>query len=467
MSAYDIVSPIDGKIFRHVAYQSASEADALLAKANLAQDLWAKTPLSERAEICERFVAAMSDMADDIGLELAHQMGRPVAFGSKELGGLVERAEYMISRAADGLAPLDVSDETAQRRIEREPLGVAMVIAPWNYPFLTAVNTIVPALLSGNSVILKPAGQTALTGERFVQAFRTAGLPEGVFQSLFATHETIARLIQSGGVHYVAFTGSVGGGTQIEKTAAGQFIPVTLELGGKDPAYVRSDADLGQTVASLVDGSFFNSGQSCCGIERIYVQKLIFDEFVAEFITETNRSQILGNPLKMETTLGPVVNARAAAEITGQLSDAVASGAEIVTGRVPSPDDGCYLPATTLVSVDHNLSFMTEETFGPAVGIMPVDGDDEAIKLMNDSRFGLSASLWTKDFARAADLGRAVKTGTLFVNRCDYLDPRLAWTGIKDSGRGCSLSEWGFHHVTRPKSYNLRLPTNLSKENSL
>jgi acyl-CoA reductase-like NAD-dependent aldehyde dehydrogenase len=455
MSRFDIISPIDGSVFKRVPYQSQDEVEAILRHSKEAQSTWERTPLGERQEICLRFVSEMQLMADDAGFELAHQMGRPVAFGSKEMNGVAKRAQYMVAKAADGLASLDESDNEVQRRIDRVPLGVTLVIAPWNYPYLTAVNTIVPALLAGNSVILKPAGQTALTAKRFAVAFSKAGLPEGVFQTLFATHDTTGRLISSGDVDHVAFTGSVRSGTEIEKVAAGRFIPVTLELGGKDPAYVREDADLEQTVASLVDGSFFNSGQSCCGIERIYVAKRIFEHFVSTFIDETIRTQKLGNPLKKDTSLGPVVTGRAAAEIGGQIAAAVKAGAELVTGKVPSPEDGCYLEATTLVSVDHSQTFMTEETFGPAVGIMAVEDDEEAVRLMNDSRFGLSASLWTVDKFVASQLGRAVKTGTLFVNRCDYLDPRLAWTGIKESGRGCSLSEWGFHQVTRPKSYYL------------
>ncbi|WP_048647110.1 aldehyde dehydrogenase family protein [Nitratireductor soli] len=453
MSSFDIVSPIDGSVFERVSYQSNEDVDSAVRAARKAQGKWANVPLAERAQICTRFVAEMLAMADDAGLELAHQMGRPLAFGGKEMNGVAERTHFMISRADAGLSSLDVSDSQAGRRVDREPLGLALVVAPWNYPFLTAINTIVPALLAGNSVILKPAGQTALTGRRFADAFRRAGLPEGVFQTIFATHDTIGKIILNGGIDFVAFTGSVRGGTEIEKVAAGRFIPITLELGGKDPAYVRSDANLERTVASLVDGSFFNSGQSCCGIERIYVAKKIFDPFVSAFITETGRTQKLGSPLDTGTTLGPVVTKRAAGEIGDQIAAAVDAGAEVVTGKIPSAEDGCYLDATTLVSVDHSQAFMTEETFGPAVGIMPVEDDEEAVRLMNDSRFGLSASLWTADRVAAEQLGRAVKTGTLFVNRCDYLDPRLAWTGIKESGRGCSLSEWGFHHVTRPKSY--------------
>lgn len=402
MSGYDIVSPIDGNLYQHVPYQSLDEAKEILATARSAQAGWAKTPLTERIQICGRFVEAMAAMADDIALELAHQMGRPVSFGPKEMSGLAERAEHMMGVAETGLSALDVSDRAAKRRIEREPLGTALVVAPWNYPYLTAVNTIVPALLAGNSVLLKPAGQTALTAARFAKAFEVAGLPKGVFQSIFAIHDTIAQLIQSRGIDYIAFTGSVGAGAQIEKTAAGQFIPVTLELGGKDPAYVRADADLEQTVASLVDGSFFNSGQSCCGIERIYVQRSVFEAFVDQFISETARTQTLGNPLDLATTLGPVVNTRAAKDIGSQISTAVEAGAEVVTGHVPSLDDGCYLPATTLVSVDHTQSFMKDETFGPAVGIMPVTDDVEAITLMNDSQFGLSASIWTTDTDAAA-----------------------------------------------------------------
>jgi acyl-CoA reductase-like NAD-dependent aldehyde dehydrogenase len=253
----------------------------------------------------------------------------------------------------------------------------------------------------------------------------------------------------------VAFTGSVSGGHAVQRAAAKRFIGTGLELGGKDPGYVRADADLAFAVENLADGAFFNSGQSCCGIERIYVQRSVFDDFVERF-TALARQYRLGNPLEKDTNLGPLVRTHAADSVRAQVRQAVRKGAKALLKLKDRPGTP-YLPPEVLVSVDHGMALMTEETFGPVVGIQPVKGDEEAIALMNDSRYGLTASIWTKDADAAVRVGDRVETGTWFMNRCDYLDPALAWTGVKDSGRGCTLSRLGLEAFTRPKSFHLRL----------
>ncbi|HJS77327.1 MAG TPA: aldehyde dehydrogenase family protein, partial [Burkholderiales bacterium] len=333
--------------------------------------------------------------------------------------------------------------------------GVVLVIAPWNYPWLTSVNAVVPALLAGNSVILKMAAQTPLVAERYAEAFKAAGLPEGVFQFLHLGHAQVARMIADPRIAFVAFTGSVGGGHAVQQAAAKRFIGTGLELGGKDPGYVRADADLAFAVENLVDGAFFNSGQSCCGIERIYVDKQVFKPFVEKFVDLT-RQYRLGDPLEKETNLGPLVRTEAANNVRAQIRQAVRKGAKPLL-RIKDRPGTPYLPPEVLVNVDHGMAVMTEETFGPVVGIQPVKNDEEAIALMNDSRYGLTASIWTKDSEAAVRVGERVETGTWFMNRCDYLDPALAWTGIKDSGRGCTLSRLGLEAFTRPKSFHLRL----------
>lgn len=457
MSRFDIVSPVDGSVFASPEVLSASTADERVSAAHKVQPDWAALPLAERLEFCRAFIDAFRRQEERIARELTWQMGRPQAFSPKEVARLVERAEAMIGAAERGLASLDLpGQDGAVRRVERVPHGVCLVVAPWNYPYLTAINTILPALIAGNAVILKPAAQTALTGERFADAFRSAGLPDAVFNNALVSHETVARWIGARMVDFVSFTGSVRGGSAIERAAAGAFLPVSLELGGKDPAYVRADADLEFSAAELVDGSFFNSGQSCCGVERIYVDRTVYPAFLERFVRLAEATQHLGDPTRSTTTLGPVVSTHAADGIRRQVADALGQGARIVSGTGMETSHGPYLPATVLTEVDHSMAVMTEETFGPTVGIMPVDGDDAAIRLMNDSRYGLSASVWTSDRAAGAAILGRVATGTGFVNRCDYLDPGLAWVGIKDSGRGCSLSELGFHHVTRPKSLYAR-----------
>jgi acyl-CoA reductase-like NAD-dependent aldehyde dehydrogenase len=314
---------------------------------------------------------------------------------------------------------------------------------------------VVPALLAGNSVILKMAAQTPLVAERYAEAFKAVGLPPGVFQFLHMDHAQVARTIADPRIAFVAFTGSVPGGQAVQKAAAARFIGTGLELGGKDPAYVRPDADLNFAVENLVDGAYFNSGQSCCGIERIYVHKKLFKPFVDGFVQLT-RQYRLGNPLEKETNLGPLVRTEAAENVRAQIKQAVKKGAKALLRLKDAPKTP-YLPPEVLIDVDHRMAVMTEESFGPIVGIQAVKDDDEAIGLMNDSRYGLTASIWTKDAEAALRIGERVDTGTWFMNRCDYLDPALAWTGVKDSGRGCTLSRLGLEAFTRPKSFHLRL----------
>lgn len=433
-----------------------------VAAAREAQADWARVAIPDRAKACSCIVDEMLRMQDEIVPELAWQMGRPVRYGAGELRGFEERARHMISIAAEALTPIvPGAKDGFTRSIRRTPLGIVFVIAPWNYPYLTAVNSVIPALMAGNAVLLKHASQTLLVGERFQAACDRAQLPAGLFRNLVLTHEQATGLISDRHVHQVNFTGSVPAGRIIETAAAGAFIGTGLELGGKDPAYVRADADLDHAVENLVDGSFFNSGQSCCGIERIYVHRDRYDAFLEGFVATTRR-YALGNPLEASTTLGPVVSPAASAFIRGQIRDALAGGARalIEPSEFPADRTGSpYLGPQVLVNVDHSMRVMTEESFGPVVGIMPVGGDDEAIRLMNDSRFGLTAALWTRDEEAAAALGERIETGTVFMNRCDYLDPALAWTGVKDTGRGCTLSRLGYEHLTRPKSFHFRTRT--------
>jgi acyl-CoA reductase-like NAD-dependent aldehyde dehydrogenase len=395
--------------------------------------------------------------ADALAEELTWQIGRPLSQSPGELRrGFHERAIFVCDVAEKTLEDVQVEPKSGfQRFIRREPLGVVFVIAPWNYPWLTSVNAVVPALLAGNSVILKMAAQTPLVAERYREAFRVAGLPEGVFQFLHLDHGQVAKVIGDGRIGFVAFTGSVPGGHAVQRAAAGRFIATGLELGGKDPAYVRADAPLEATVENLVDGAFFNSGQSCCAVERIYVDRKIYQPFLDAFVALT-RQYRLGNPLERETTLGPTVRTAAADAVRAQIQEAVHKGAKRLLNMGDKPGTP-YLPPEVLVNVNHGMALMREETFGPAIGIMPVAGDEEAIALMNDSRYGLTASIWTTDAEAAVRIGDRVDTGTWYMNRCDYLDPALAWTGVKDSGRGCTLSRLGLETFTRPKSFHLRL----------
>ncbi|GAA2829647.1 acyl-CoA reductase-like NAD-dependent aldehyde dehydrogenase [Aminobacter aminovorans] len=451
-------SPINGSIFVERPVASDQAINAAVERARTAQADWARVPVAERAAYMLKMLEALVAMSDEIVPELAWQMGRPTRYGG-EFGGVRERTQYMVEIAERALAPVPASNpkDGFLRYVKKDPLGVVMVIAPWNYPYLTAVNTIVPALIAGSTVILKHAAQTLLVGERFAKAFEAAGLPKYVFQNLVLNHAQTEKLLASGKVDHVNFTGSVAGGRAIEKAAAGTFMTLGLELGGKDPAYVLPDAKLDHAVANLVEGAFFNSGQCCCGIERVYVHEKIYDQFVEGFIAET-KSYVLGNPLEQATTMGPMAQARFADFIREQKAEALRKGA---VAHMNTKDDqdkagSPYLPAEVLTNVDHQMSVMRDESFGPIVGIMKVRNDDEAIALMNDSPYGLTASIWTADTEHAISVGDRVETGTVFMNRCDYLDPALVWTGVKDTGKGAALSQIGYDNLTRPKSYHLR-----------
>ena len=457
MKRQKTITPVDGSVYVERVLATNAEIERALFMAEKAQKTWKQVRVADRAAILRRMAEWCVARADELATELTWQMGRPVSQTPGELKrGFHERALYMCDIAEEALKDLDVGKKDGfQRFIRREPLGVVLVIAPWNYPWLTSVNAVVPALLAGNSVILKMAAQTPLVAERYAEAFKAVGLPTGAFQFLHMDHAQVARIIADPRIAFVAFTGSVPGGQAVQKAAAARFIGTGLELGGKDPAYVRPDADLNFAVENLVDGAYFNSGQSCCGIERIYVHKKIYQPFVDGFVQLT-RQYRLGNPLEKETNLGPLVRTEAAENVRAQIKQAVKKGAKALLRLKDTPKTP-YLPPEVLIDVDHRMAVMTEESFGPVVGIQAVKDDDEAIGLMNDSRYGLTASIWTKDVEAAVTIGDRVDTGTWFMNRCDYLDPALAWTGVKDSGRGCTLSRLGLEAFTRPKSFHLRL----------
>jgi acyl-CoA reductase-like NAD-dependent aldehyde dehydrogenase len=452
------ISPIDGSIVAKRTTATPTAIEAAVASARKAQRDWARVSIVERGAVILKALAALEAMNGDVVPELARQMGRPIRYGG-EFRSMKERVEHMVAIAETALTPVvPTAKDGFIRRIERTPLGIALVVAPWNYPFLTAVNTIVPGLMAGNAVLLKAASQTILTGERFQQAFDAAGLPKGLFQNLALTHDDTARLIAGRHIDHVSFTGSVAGGHAIERAAAGTFMSVGLELGGKDPAYVRADAKLDHAIENVVDGAFFNSGQSCCGIERVYVHASIYDRFVEGAVAAT-KTYVLDDPLKEATTLGPMAATRFADVVRGHTAEALARGARAtIDGKSfkRSETDTPWLAPQVLINVDHTMKVMTEETFGPVIGIMKVNDDAEAVRLMNDSAYGLTASIWTTDLDAATRIGADVQTGTVFANRCDYLDPGLAWTGVKDTGRGATLSPLGYHALTRPKSIHLR-----------
>lgn len=456
------ISPIDGSVYAERPIATLEQIQTCFQTSRAAQSTWKRLSIQERAKYCHAAVDAMLNMKARIVDELAWQMGRPVSVAAGELRGFEERARYMIELANTALADLVPNPKAGfERRILREPLGVVFTIAPWNYPFLTTVNSVIPALMAGNTSVLKHAANTLLVAERFQEAFDAAGLPQAVFQHLVLDHTQTGQVIADGLADMVCFTGSVAGGKAMEAAASGRFIPVGLELGGKDPAYVRADANLQHAIENLADGAFFNSGQSCCGIERIYAHESVYNEVVAG-IAKLGSQYKLGNPLDPKTNLGPMIKPASADFVREQINQAIAAGAvaHVDTSEFELDQLGsAYMAPQVLSNVDHSMSVMVEESFGPVVGIMKVKDDSEAIRLMNDSPYGLTAAIWTEDSEAAERIAAELQTGTVFMNRCDYLDPALAWTGVKDTGRGCTLSSIGYEALTRPKSLHFRLQT--------
>src|ERR1700733_6595226 len=454
------VSPVDGRIYVERPLDTPAGLDRALDAARAAQIAWSARPIGERCAVLGKAADGFVAKTPQIAAEITWQMGRPIRHAPGEVRGFEERSRHMLAVAPEALAAIRPDEKAGfARQIKRVPLGVVAVVAPWNYPYLTAVNALMPALIAGNAVVLKHSHQTPLCAERFHEAFAQAGVPAGVFQYLHLSHADTARLVGDSRVASVCFTGSVSGGHAIVAATARGFATSGLELGGKDPAYVRADADLKHAVETLTDGAFYNAGQSCCGIKRVYVASPRYRDFV-DGVVELAKRYRLGSPLDEETTLGPVVRTAAAEAVRAQVREALAGGAKQLVEESAFPASAAgtpYLAPQVLVGVNHSMAIMRDETFGPAVGIMPVASDEEAVRLMNDSDFGLTAAIFSQDAARAEALGDALETGTVFLNRCDYLDPALAWSGVQHSGRGCTLSRVGFEQLTRPKSYHFKV----------
>jgi len=461
--SFQIDNPYTGEQVAERKFLSASEVEGLVARASRAQKSWAKSALPERIGLCEKFCAAFEADGERIAREVTLQMGKPLGQAKGEVKTALMRARFMMSIAAEALRDEPLSALPGFTRfIRHEPVGVVLDIAAWNYPLLIAVNVVVPAVLAGNAVILKHANRTALCGEAFERAFARAGAPENLVNNLHATHATCALVIARPEVGFVSFTGSVRGGHEVYAEAAKRFIDAGLELGGKDPAYVAADADLDYAIANTVDGAFYNAGQSCCGIERIYVHASLYDKFVEGALAEVRKYQ-LGDPLSAATSMGPLAQPGAPEKLVAQVEEARAKGGRVLCGGKAIHDaagKGRFFDPCLIADATHQMhGLMVEESFGPIVGVARVADDDEAVRCMNDSPYGLTASIWTRDQERAFRVGAQIETGTFFMNRCDYLDPALPWTGVKDTGKGMSLSRLGYLSVTRRKSFHLRTQT--------
>jgi len=457
--AINLVNPATEETFRTLAMTSEAELGAILERMSAAQAKWRGVPVNERVEICRGFVDAFRSMRETVALDITHQMGKPLVQARREVDTMLNRADTMLRLAPSGLEDVTLEPKSGFRRvIRREPLGIVLDIPAWNYPLLIAVNVVIPALLAGNAVLIKHARLTPLCGDAFIDAFRQTKLPAHLVASIHVGHETITSLIANRAVDFISFTGSVEGGREVYRQASAQLLDMGLELGGKDPALVCEDANFDFAVTNLVDGAFYNAGQSCCAVERIYVARPLFPRFVDAFVAEVGKYTV-GDPENPATDIGPLAQEKALNFLKHQVDQAVRQGAKLLTGGKRAAGRGYFFEPAVLVDVDHNMSLMTEESFGPVIGIMPVDSEDAGIRLMNDSPYGLTASIWTEDSQRGEVLADRTVAGTVYVNRCDYLDPELAWVGIKDSGHGCTLSRLGFHYLTRPKSFHIRTQT--------
>lgn len=459
MATHTVDDPFTGETSVTVPVADQATIGKTLDRAREAARAIRKMSVDERLALCDRALTAFEARAEEIAKDVTKQMGKPLSQSRGEVKGMAGRWRHMMEIAKASLADIVLPPkEGFERRIAKDPLGVVLDLPAWNYPLLTAVNAVVPALLAGNSVVVKHSPRTPLCGEHFARAFADAGGPPNAVQALFVDYETTEKMVGDDRIDSVLFTGSVLGGHKIQAAAKDRFVHVGLELGGNDPAYVAEDADLANTVENVVDGAIYNAGQSCCAVERVYVHKALYEKFIAA-AEPMVKGYVLGDPSDDKTTLGPIAQPWHVKELTAIIADAKAKGGKVVTGGEAAKVDGKgrFFQATLLRDVPQNADVMQKESFGPILAVSPVDSDEEALSRMNDSRLGLTASVWTKDRDRAERLARDLDFGTVYMNRCDALDPALPWTGVKDSGRGVTLSALGFDALTRPKAIHFRL----------
>jgi acyl-CoA reductase-like NAD-dependent aldehyde dehydrogenase len=458
-STVRVDDPFTGEIVCELPLATGGEADAAVERGAAAFREWARVPVAERAGLVRRFCSALGARTEEVARDISRQMGKPIAEARGEVRTCVARATHMASIAEEALADERLPDKPGfERAIAREPLGVIVDVAPWNYPLLTAVNVVAPAVLAGNAVLLKHSSRTPLCGGHFERAFREAGAPGGLVQALVAGHAVVDRVLARPEIGLAALTGSNAAGRQIHQAAARRLLPVVLELGGKDAAYVAEDADVPFAAANVVEGAFYNAGQSCCGVKRIYVHARVYEEF-REAAREATRAWAPGDPSSDGTTLGPLATPEAPAQLLAQVADARARGARVLCGgeRAALSGRGRFFLPTLVEDAPAGSPLAEEESFGPVALLARVADDEEGLRRVNASRFGLSASVWTRSPDRARSLARRIEAGTVYMNRCDYLDPALPWVGWKESGLGLSLSRHGLLALTRPKSLHFRV----------
>ncbi|KAL2849828.1 Aldehyde/histidinol dehydrogenase [Aspergillus pseudoustus] len=455
------LSPSSGKVIFEHPGATLEQVGQIAQASEDAFRTYKELPLAERKAIIIKALEIIDANKETLAQELTSQMGRPISYTAGEIDTMRKRADYLLELAEDSLKSIPGQPENGFKRyVKKEPVGPVLLATAWNYPYLITINALVPALLAGNTVLLRPSPQTPLVGEKLVQYFKEAGLPQNVLQVVhFGAWEVFDEIVKIPQIKLVSFVGSTQGGIRLRQATAGRIVPLNLELGGNDPAYVRADADLAYTAGQVVDGAVFNSGQSCCAIERVYVHADVHDAFVAEVQKELATYK-LGDPHDKATTTGPVISHQAVKNVQSHIDDALSRGAVDSTPKNPTfdtlPSAGSFIVPRVLTNVSHDMRVMSEETFGPVIPIMKVSSDDEAISLMNDSDYGLTASVWTKNIQAGEELIERIEAGTVFINRCDYPSPDLAWVGWKNSGLGCSLGPQSFDAFYKLKSFHIR-----------
>ena len=457
MPALKVYNPATGKLLETLAADDAKSVAAKYARAREAQPTWAKRPLDQRLAALDRFRGLVVAQTDALARVLTREVGKPITQSRNELKGLLPRLDFFLSETARTLRPRKVFGDGSgklEERITHEPLGVIANISAWNYPWFVGANVFVPALLAGNAVLYKPSEFASMTGLEIARLLHESGVPEDVFSPIIGAGDVGAALVDQP-VDGIFFTGSYATGQRIAQAARGRMVKLQLELGGKDPVYVCEDVDVVKAAAGIADGAFYNTGQSCCSVERIYVHRQAFDAFVEAFADEVRR-YARGDPEDEKTYIGPLTRAPQVDVLEAQVKDALAKGARLLVGGKRVKGKGNWFEPTVLVDVDHSMDVMREESFGPIIGIMPAADDDEAVRLMNDTEYGLTAGVYSKNRQRAEKILSQVRAGSVYWNCCDRVSPHLPWTGVGRSGVGVTLSTYGIETFARPKAWHLR-----------
>lgn len=458
MSVLAIDNPFTGNTASEVPLADWAQIESVLDRARAGAKLVAQASLDQRRAWVEGATQYFETHANDIAHDISRMMGKPLAQALGEVRTMAVRARAMAQLAEAGLATIEVpATDGITRRIQKVPLGVVLDLPAWNYPLLTAVNVVMPAVLAGNAVIVKHSPRSALCGGHFARAFEHAGADPRIVQALDCSHELTEKVVGDPRIDHVVYTGSVFGGKRISQAAAGRFLHVGYELGGSDAAYVAEDADLARSVENLVDGAMYNAGQSCCAVERVYVHARHYDAFI-QAAEPLVRGYVLGDPLHEATTMGPIAQPHHPVELESMVRDAVRGGAKLLTGgeRCSVAGRGRFFQPTMLVALRPDARVLREEQFGPILAVQRVESDEDALTQIADSAYGLTASIWTQDPERAARIANELHVGTVFMNRCDYVDPYLPWSGMGLSGRGHSLSSLAFDALTRPRALHFK-----------